>query len=468
MFMAYLMDWQTDVDTADTSVLGINGGSASVANGILTLDSGASCPSGALMNGLWPLSSVGGHDTTVDFTAAFDPNPADGTVQMAGVGDGERGVWVGYNGKQLGLRLLSGGQAQVYALRVGQAASADGTLSLALNGAQLNFVVGAGQTAAAILRGIVTSPDVANANIMAAVVNDTAWLATMAAIEPPAGPVLTDSGSGCQATVRTVITGSKPVSQWVYPEQWNGSGLSQPSPILWSNCNSFRIKLCTLGYGSITVYVVDPAGLNLTDLHTWTEVNSSSNFCRVALGPVLSIYARNFNGSASVAVTSSGFLVTPRPDAIFQTRIRPAFSSSTDFITLPAPDATTTVATLQNMPVVDNMRNCKVVTLKTLNLSVRCTSACRVSLYKNPVLSSTVNGQQEDLNSVVLVDKQTRANTSAGRLLRSWTFCATDFINTELCGCWAQPGSLLAFTIQSCEPGNATVGLGLTVTWSQS
>ena len=177
--MAYLIDWQTAIDSMDAIVAQVNGGTTCGSDGILTLNSGASAPSGALFNALWPLTSVGQQDMTVDFTAAFDANPANGTVQMAGLGDGERGVWVGFNGTSMGLRLLSGGQAQVYALKVTQPALSDGTLTLSVNGGQLVFPVPAGQTAVATLRQIALSQAVINANMKAAVVNDTVWMASL-------------------------------------------------------------------------------------------------------------------------------------------------------------------------------------------------------------------------------------------------------------------------------------------------
>lgn len=465
--MCYMIDWQTAVDSMDAKVLQINGGFLTAVSGMITLNSGASAPSGTVLQSRWPVCSVGDQPLITCFTAAFDVNPAVGTVQLAGLGDGERGVWVGYNGTQFGIRLLSGGRTQVYSFAVQNAASASGSIVLTINNQQYTYAVVQGESVNSILQNVANDQNIAAANMTTCTVNNCVYIITAAAAPQVCQPGLVDNGTGCNSSLSTLVAGQSPVSEWVYPEDWNGPGLSQPSPIRWDNCNTFQVTLCTLGFGSITVSVIDPAGMNLTDLHYFTNVNSTDNFCRVALGPVPSLYSRNFTGNASVAVQSSGFLVTPRPDDILHTRIRPPFCFTNNLVNMTLGSVSTAVVTLQNVYLQAGLRNCKVISLMSISVTVQASSACVVAVQKNPILSAPLNGISQDPNSIALIDDTSNPSVVSGDLLRAWTICNNSTYTHDLTGCWAEPGSILAITAQTAQPGTQAM-VSVTIVWKQS
>lgn len=462
--MAYLLDWQNSVDDLDARCFNVYGGSLTCKDGVVAVGSNHAAPSASIVRGCFPLSPVGRQQLTVDFTAAFDPQPADGTVQLAGLGDGERGVFVGYNGARFGIRMLVDGQSQIYSLKITSAATATGVLTVTLCGNEFGFDIAQGQSQTSILRMIASDGRLAD-NITT-IVNDSVYLITAAATAASSAPTVDDGGCGCNPILTLEVEGKEPSSCWMYPSDWNGPGLSQPSPIQWNNLNSFRITLCTLGYGSITVSVLDPAGLNFTDLHYFMEINSTNNFCRLTLGLTPALYARNFTGTSAVAIKSTGFLVSPKPDCIYQTRIRPPFCLATTDGAVRFTSDDTSLVYLQNLPLMNGVRNYRSISLRSVNMSA--TSPCRLMLYKNPVLANVVDASPTDPHSAAATDTTTRSAVSSGTLLKAWTLLNNSLVSSEITGCWLEPCSALVLAVRGTAPGALVGAVSVNMTWVES
>lgn len=337
---------------------------------------------------------------------------------------------------------------------------------MSLSGNDFGFNVSQGQSSLSILQMIATDSRLADNTTT--IVNDCVYLITAAAAAASSPPTVDDGNTGCKPVVVLEVQGKEPSSSWVYPSDWNGPGLSQPSPIQWSNFNSFRVTLCTLGYGSITVSVLDPAGLNFTDLHYFMEINSTSNFCRLTLGLTPAIYARNVTGTNPVSIASTGFLVSPKPDCIYHTRLRPPFCLATTDAGFQVTPDNKTLVYLQNLPVIKGVRNYKSISLRSVNVSARCASPLQVSLYKNPVLADVVSADLTDSHSAAAADTTSRLTVLSGTLLKAWTILNTSLVSSDITGCWLEPCSALALVVRGVTPGPLVGAIGVNMTWVES
>lgn len=471
--MALQLDWPYYVDSMAARVLTFNGGSSVCSGGTLSLTCAAAPSSAAVLQGTFPLVATGGADSSADFTASFDSSPAPGTVQMVGLGDGEQGAFFGYNGTDFGVRMLSMGQTQIYAFSVSTAATAAGQVRLTLNGTAFQYPVTKGQAPLALLQQVAGDPLLGAANMVATLVNSTVLIATSQAQPAASAPVLTDSGTGCQCGLTTLVTGSNPTSVWIRQQDWQGSLAGRPSPVQWSNGNTFRIAFSTVGFGTITYSVLDPVRLEFVAVHTLTRANSQQNLAAFMQGLFPSIYSRNLTGTSAVTVSSTGFLLSPR---VQRASARPPFCYSATLLNLPVTLAPVTVLSVQNMLVVNGQRNRRTASMKSLVASVTCNQPCQLSCYKNPVLSLPLAGGRVDGNAIVQADSSTQAAVTGGSLLSTWTLMNSNLVTFDVSNLVLEPGAVLCFAVTGAyavttglltPAPSVTATLGLTITWTQ-
>ena len=478
---AFQLDFAYGVDSQDAKVICMNGGSSACANGLLSVACGPSQWSGAGMQGRFPLAVVG-DKLEVTFTAMFDANPAPGTMQIVGVGDGEHGIFVGYNEDAFGVRLLLGGKMQFYLLTVPIAASKNGQLTLSINGVSFVYNLSQGQSITSILSQVATDVRLTAANLTTCIVNNGLYIATALAFPSIAPMSLTDSGTGTQSVLTQIIAGVAPQDQWVYSNNWNGPGLSRPTNINFSAGNTFRVRLTPLGFGTVTVSVLDPASMAFTDLHTFTNANAFASLAFLGTGLVPSMYSCNYTGNTILKVQSTGFIVSAGPGNVVPARIRPPFSAYSNYIGLTIQNTATTLLNLQNMPVFSGLRNSKVINLNTLSINVTATQPCQVCCWKDAVLAGPLAGVPSDNNSIVLVDNTTRTAVTSGTLLHNWLVPASLTLSgLDMSDCWAEPGSSLTFSVSSFGQTTSVAGVltatsntvvtatvGLCATWCQT
>lgn len=491
--MVYRLDFAYGVDSQEARVICMNGATSSCAGGVLTATCGTNSYSGAGMQGRFPLVPVDRSEVGCEFTAMFDPNAAPNTLQVVGVGDGEHGVFVGYNGTRFGVRLLTGGQVQYYYLQVAAAAARAGTLTVTLNGAVFSYSLTAGQSVAAILAQVAYDPALLGSNMQAWVQNGLVVISTALAMPTVVAPIVSDGNTGCSPSITQPLAGAAPVDQWAYPSSgnvvrgpfdWNGIGLDPSVPVAWSNANTFKISFSPLGFGSIRVSMINPNTLDYTPLHTFNNSNSTQNLSCFTLGLLPSMYAVNFTGGQSLNVKTTGFMISAS-DGLPRHRVRPAFTAGVAAASAPLQAAPYTLLTLQNLLVYNSVRNCKVACLRKLAFSLATSAVAQLSLYKDPCFTAVLKGVQKDPNSCVLVDSTSNAPLApdTGALLKTWILTASaPFFEVCVDDVWAEPGSVLVFTVAApnaqAAAGAATVvgsttstftaTAGLTVTWVQA
>lgn len=466
--MPFELSWPYQVDTQEAKVICMNQGSYNCTNGLLTVTCGNVGISGAGMQSSYPLMVTGKQVVTCQFTAMFDSNPCAGTMQIAGVGDGEHGVFVGYNGTSFGVRLLTGGQMQYYVLRVANAATLAGTVTISINGTTFSYSLALGQSVSSILYQIATDSTILNANMQTRVVNSSVVINTALAMSTVAPPSVTDTGTGCGCTIAQVVAGTWPTDNWVYQPLWNGPGINPTTPIAWNNGNTFKVTIGPLGFGSISISVLNPDSLCYTLLHTFNKISSSQGFSFVSLGLLPSLYSVNFAATQPVSLSSTGFLVDGAENS---GRIRPMFSAASTYTSLVTAATPATVLSLQNMQLLQSTRNCKMINMVGVDVSFSGNVALQLSAYKDPQLTGPLLGTQRDSNSCALVDTSTNVNLVAntGCLLRSWALAATNpSFHFRIDDLWVEPGALLVFVASRVGAVNTSgVVFGVTVTWNQ-
>lgn len=468
--MPFELSWPYQVDAQEAKVICMNQGSSTCSNGLLTVTCGNAGISGAGMQSSYPLIVTGKQMVTCQFTAMFDSNPCAGSMQIAGVGDGEHGVFVGYNGTSFGVRLLTAGQMQYYVVRVCSSTTAAGTVTLTLNGSTFSYSLTSSQSVSSILYQIATDPNLLNNNMQTRVVNSSVVINTALAMPAQSPPSVTDTGTGCGITIAQVVAGVWPTDMWVYQPSWNGPGLNPTTPIAWNNGNTFKITIGPLGFGSISVSVLNPDSLCQTVLHTFNKINSSQGFSFVSLGLLPSLYSVNFAATQSVSLSSTGFLVDGAENS---GRIRPMFSATSTNTGLFPGSTLNSLLCLQNTQLLQTTRNCKIMNMIGLDVSVAGNVSLLLSVYKDPQLTAPLRGTQIDTNSCTLVDATSNVSLVAntGYLLRSWQLTATaPMFHLTIDDLWVEPGALLVFCVSKIGTATLTAGIlmGLTASWNQS
>lgn len=477
--MVYRLDFPYAPDSQEAQVVCMNGGSSVCSNGVLSVTCGAGTYSGAGVQGLYPMMSCGRNDLTCEFTALFDAGACSNTLQVVGVGDGEHGVFVGYNGPNFGVRLLTGGQMQYYVLRIGSAAAAAGTLVMTLNGSSFSYPLTLGQSVAAILYQVAADPALTNANMQTRVSNNTVVINTALAMPTLTAPSVQDGGTGCSPGLSQPLTGAAPADLWAYPNSgsvirgpadWNGIGVDPNAGISWSNTNAFKISIAPLGFGSIVISMLNPNTLGYTPIHTFNNSNCGQNLSNLTLGLAPSAYSVNFTGSRSLTVQTTGFIVGGLEGGH---RIRPAFGYAAAVTTKLPQVSPTTLIVLQNMPLLGGTRNCRMMCMGKMTVSLSTQYSVQLSIFKNCRFGTALSGAQTDPNSCVLVDSSTSTSITGGTLVKAWVLTVSNPVwETCIDDVWAEPGGTLAFVLNLTQAPTVTstvspVTTGLALTWHQ-
>lgn len=392
-------------------------GSLTTLGGLLTATCGTYPGSLAGVQGKYPIYLISKH-IEITFTAKFDSNPQDGTLQVVGLGDNEQGVLVGYNGTNFGIGVAFGGRMQYYFLSFTSGAALAGNVTVTLNGTPFTVACSIGDSISKIQTSFINSTALLGGGYLVFACNSGVYITSIDSLPSSGACAFTGGSTGVQGTINKVIEGVMADTMWAYQPDWNGPKLDRLSDIDWDEGNTFMMKFTPLGFGTITVYVMDPISSQFTILHTFSRRNTSKQFY-IGAGLWPAIYSRNMGSSNSVSVSTSGWN-TRGVNYIKALIDRPAMAVSAAQWNVTLSTNNTNIMTILSNLVLNGVRNRRTVMGRTIFIASKGNAPTTISLIRDGTFSAPIQATSINPDTCMCVDKNAGIIVSGGTIVRQW------------------------------------------------
>ena len=320
----------------------------------------------------------------------------DGIPQVAGPIDREDGYTFGFSGiataRQFGIQHRRAGKVEVRQLTITTAATGIQTATVTLNGVAYTIPLTAapggstGYTASQIAVGLKTTAAAQYWQIDAC-----SSIVTFAYFSP--GSIngtfsFSSSGAGTLAagSFTRLVTGSSPVDEWIYQDQWDNKTI-QFDP---TKLNVYSVDMRWLGAGIVRFFMEDPDTGKMTLVHTQHWTKTQTGIYPHINKPSLRVTYR----VGSTAGAASTIPVTLRGASVFagvQGTINQTGSSQGWYNldnTTRAKDTNWHLLTIQNPYVRNSLINRSQMVIQDLTVAVQSTDPSVIFLVKNAVGTS--------------------------------------------------------------------------------
>lgn len=287
-----------------------DGGTVSASNGELVLSTSTTTSSVAAYETHQFVKYEPGEGVEIRLTARFTAGVA-GTIQVAGVGDAEDGLFFGYNGADFGVLRRSGGQVEIRTLTITGAPSGSGDITITMNGGAVAVAILSSDSIGDVCRKINAADfgtagggwitfDAGNRVIFKAIDSATRG-GTYSFVD-------TDTTSTTATGPAQTIAASAATDTWVAASSWSldqadGTGIL---PVIdFTKGNVFAIKYQWLGYGAIVFAMEQPSTGRFIDVHVieYANANTSPSLRQPDL-PVC-FYADNGSTTSDISIRSA-------------------------------------------------------------------------------------------------------------------------------------------------------------------
>jgi hypothetical protein len=267
---SYTLYFPGSINYTHVSSFTSKGGVMNWQNGELQLMSGATADSLVSLTGYLPCYLNQEETVTVTINAAFSP-PTSGNKQMIGVGDGEEGCFIGYNGTTFGMLITRGGSKRYWNLTFNSGATSNGQITITLLDQQFVFPIAAGMTAMQVMYSILQSQTIKDANIQLFASPNSLNMYTdgCLGVQPTAADSIDTGATGIQAVLNIQKVGQAPQRTWIYSHQFNEQGSDIPETADLTQYQVYRFDFSRWSNGRISLMMLDPASNNYKSLYTY-------------------------------------------------------------------------------------------------------------------------------------------------------------------------------------------------------
>ncbi|KKL89910.1 hypothetical protein LCGC14_1909960 [marine sediment metagenome] len=435
----------------------LNGsGATTVANSLLTVTTGTTTSSTAMLMSRDAAKYHPGQGTLTRFTAIFTTGVADTTQEM-GYGLVTDGFFFGYNGTAFGVLRREGGAREVQTLTISAGAgTASGDIRITLDSVTNDVTVANADSIGTVVRKIVAETDwntIGNGWTVEANGDEVLFRAFDAAAKTGTFAIAdVSTTTGVAGSFAETIAGAASTDTWVAQTAWNvdkmdGSGPSGMT-LDQTKGNVYEIQFQWLGFGAISFFIEDPTSGNFQLVHQIQYANA--NTTPSVQNPTLHLHIRVDNGSTTSAIvikTSSGAIFTEGIDD----KLGIDFGASN---TKALSDANETVIlVIKNKTVYQSLENRVDILPLLLTLSAIGAGNAKFHIFRvrfNPILGGTPSFSDVDASNSVIATDTASTTVSGGSLLASFVLGKTASLGVDLTSLAKelQPGSLLAITAQ--------------------
>lgn len=251
-----------------------------VAGNVLKCSTGAAAFSVATAESFASLNSRPGNGSLARFSALFTQGVA-GAIQVAGIGNGENGLFFAYTNEDFGVVRRFGGQSEIQELEITAAATGSDSITVTLNSEALVVPILIGDSTAEIVTKIIAT-DRSGLLTPWEFTNKGSILVARALnldVAPSGTYAYAAATTGSAGTWTQIAASVAPTNDFVAQDDWNGDTLQLPGSKFQLDPtagNIYQIKFQGLGYGAMSFYVEDPdTGLS-TLVHRIPYANSDT------------------------------------------------------------------------------------------------------------------------------------------------------------------------------------------------
>ena len=238
-------------------------GSATAANSMATVSTGAAANSGCLLETAERVRYQPGHGSRARFTALFTTGVADST-QGAGIGDEADGFFFGYNGTSFGVLHRKNGSEEIRTLTVTTGSSHAENITITLDGdakADVAVTNTADVTLTANEIAAADYSDVGKGWTARAVGDEVRFVSWSAEVQT--GTYSLSSATSAIGGFAQDVAGVVPTETWIPQASWNGDDIFDGNGITGATLdptkgNVYQITYQWLGFGAISFFIEDP------------------------------------------------------------------------------------------------------------------------------------------------------------------------------------------------------------------
>lgn len=442
------------------TVLSSGSGSASAANSLMTVASGATAGSDVLINSIVPVKYQPGQGVVARFTALFSAQIATGEV-VIGIGNEEDGFFVGYDGTAFGVLHRSGGKLEHQTLNITAGASSTTNLIVTLDGVATNVAVEAGDSVQDIVRKIAATNFVAWE--VQAIGDDAVFISHMAEVK--AGAFTISGSSGVTGAYTESVTGAAANDDWITTfniDALDGTGPSGET-IDPTKGNVFFIGYQYLGFGGITFFREVKETSEIEPFHQIKYANT--NILPSVQNPTLPLYTAVKNGATATNISVS----TASMSAFVEGKIVTSGFRNSFSILKTISAAESVVFALKNRPVFQGVSNRVAYLPRMLTFSANGTAGVKsttLRIIHGPVLNGPVDFININTETSVVAHDIAATTRTGGFVIATFRFGA-DVEAFKLGPAELEkimglhpPGNVMAFSIE-LDGGNSDIDLAL-------
>ncbi len=407
-----------------------NSGSASVANSVLTLSTGASANQSAQVLSHIPIKYYPGQGGLVRFTTIYTTGVANST-QLHGIGDSGDGYFFGYNGADFGILRRVGGNPEIRVLTVTTGSSHAENVTITLDGDSTATVAVTNTGDVTLTANEIGAHDYSNVGRgwQTHVKGDEVVFISYTS-EPRTGSYSLSSATSAVGSFSRELAGVSPTDNWTAQSDWNkdkadGSG---HLPVMdWTKGNVFQIRYQWLGFGRVTFFVEDPSDGEYNSVHAIEYANTTTTPSVYNPTLPLCMMVENTTNTSDMSIASSsmaGFIEGKQPKPpVKHVQVLSKTLTSTAFVP---------IITGHNNHSFQSKLNRVRMKIESISVAVDSGKDVVIEVVRNATLTGASFSAFDANTSVAFIDTTATAATG-GEILDGFTVASGDsqFVNLE-------------------------------------
>lgn len=469
---SYTLYFPSSINYSHTQTFTSKAGSVVWDDGTLVLSTGANANSLVSVTGYLPCYVNQEEIVTVTLNAAFSA-PTAGCKQILGIGDGEEGVFIGYNGLQFGMMITKSGSKRYWSLQINANATADGTVTLTLLDQTYTFAVKAGSSAMQIQYSIAQSAALRDANLHVIVDSNSILIFTDGSwnFQPQTVDSVDCGTTGTTATMTIVNSGQTPVKTWIYNDSFSETGCAMAKLMDLTEFQVYRFEFGRWCNARITLSMLDADTNNYQPLHSYvppTGFNTSRAYTP-------HVFVRNVSDNPLEAPNTT--VVTLRTNMANISSGTPATNTNgTVFFTSLVANQVTVDSTNQlvvgvmTVPIILNgKRNRLTSSVSDLHMSLNASRSIEVRIIASggitaPIATSTTVPWSTLLHGM----PSTPTYVASGLNVFTLPIMPGTAVESEPKQLWLAPGTTVYVAIVASPGAPMTVDFSALVTWTET
>ncbi len=410
-----------------TSVSG--SGTATVANSLLTVATGATASSNSLLRSVLDAKYEPGQGMLARWTSVFQASGADGAEAISGIGNEEDFFGFGYQDTAFGILHRFAGKVEHQTLTISAGAgTASGDITITLDGRDTTVTVAQNDSAQAVARAI----DAAAFSgwDTQAIGADVVFISDLAEVKGAPFAFDDTDTTGTAATFAETITGAAPTNAFIAQTVWNEDNLdgdgdvANPSGMNLDHDtgNVFQVQYQWLGFGQVLFEVENPATGRFVDVHRVEYANA--NTTPSIQNPTLPLWVSVKNGSSATNITvqtsSMAVFTEGAAGGLLEGLNNSAFGSATGDLT-----TETAILALKSKPIFQGVANRVQARFEVLSFSAVGAGGAKFTTLRawaNPILGGNPSFTDVDTATSIMAFDTSGTTVSGGNKVAEFGF----------------------------------------------